>query len=187
MAEPRLLILDEPSLGLSPLLVEEMFAMILRLNKEGLAVLLVEQNVMQSLDIVHRAYVLEHGSFVMSGHRRRYSFQRRSQTRFSWTIAMTSSNTLRSRLSEAANRRCRRHLRSAHGADRNAGGISFALYFRRGDRLYEAGAAGHRSCQCRRSYRYGLANPRPGRGQSHCRCRQRLRQCAECRAHREAA
>ena len=67
MAEPRLLILDEPSLGLSPLLVEEMFAMILRLNKEGLAVLLVEQNVVQSLDIVRRAYVLENGSFVMSG------------------------------------------------------------------------------------------------------------------------
>jgi branched-chain amino acid transport system ATP-binding protein len=67
MAEPKLLILDEPSLGLSPLLVEDMFAMILRLNKEGLAVLLVEQNVMQSLDIVHRAYILEHGSFVMSG------------------------------------------------------------------------------------------------------------------------
>jgi len=67
MAEPKLLILDEPSLGLSPLLVEEMFAMILRLNKEGLAVLLVEQNVVQSLEIVRRAYVLEHGSFVMSG------------------------------------------------------------------------------------------------------------------------
>ena len=67
MAEPKLLILDEPSLGLSPLLVEEMFAMILRLNKDGLAVLLVEQNVVQSLDIVHRAYVLEHGSIVMSG------------------------------------------------------------------------------------------------------------------------
>jgi branched-chain amino acid transport system ATP-binding protein len=67
MADPKLLILDEPSLGLSPLLVEEMFAMILRLNRDGLAVLLVEQNVVQSLDIVHRAYVLEHGSFVMSG------------------------------------------------------------------------------------------------------------------------
>jgi branched-chain amino acid transport system ATP-binding protein len=67
MAEPKLLILDEPSLGLSPLLVEEMFAMILRLNGEGLAVLLVEQNVVQSLDIVRRAYVLENGSFVMSG------------------------------------------------------------------------------------------------------------------------
>lgn len=67
MAEPKLLILDEPSLGLSPLLVEEMFAMIRRLNKDGLAVLLVEQNVVQSLDIVHRAYILEHGCFVMSG------------------------------------------------------------------------------------------------------------------------
>jgi len=67
MAEPKLLILDEPSLGLSPLLVEEMFAMIMRLNRDGLAVLLVEQNVVQSLDIVRRAYVLENGSFVMSG------------------------------------------------------------------------------------------------------------------------
>jgi branched-chain amino acid transport system ATP-binding protein len=67
MADPKLLILDEPSLGLSPLLVEEMFDLIRRLNKDGLAVLLVEQNVVQSLDIVNRAYVLEHGSFVMSG------------------------------------------------------------------------------------------------------------------------
>ena len=67
MAEPKLLILDEPSLGLSPLMVEEMFTLIRRLNNEGLAVLLVEQNVAQSLDIVHRAYILENGSFVMSG------------------------------------------------------------------------------------------------------------------------
>jgi branched-chain amino acid transport system ATP-binding protein len=67
MAEPKLLILDEPSLGLSPMLVEEMFVLIQKLHKEGLSVLLVEQNVVQSLDIVHRAYVLEHGSFVMSG------------------------------------------------------------------------------------------------------------------------
>ena len=59
MGEPRLLILDEPSLGLSPLLVEEMFALIGRLNAEGLAILLVEQNVVQSLAIAHRAYVLE--------------------------------------------------------------------------------------------------------------------------------
>ena len=116
MAEPKLLILDEPSLGLSPLLVEEMFAMILRLNKDGLAVLLVEQNVVQSLDIVHRAYILEHGSFVMSGSCRGYSFQRRSQTRISRIIAMTQQNTLRSLLVEAADCRRARRLRSAHGA-----------------------------------------------------------------------
>ncbi len=67
MAEPRLLILDEPSLGLSPLLVEEMFALIRRLNHDGLAVLLVEQNVGQSLDIAGRAYVLENGSLRFSG------------------------------------------------------------------------------------------------------------------------
>jgi branched-chain amino acid transport system ATP-binding protein len=67
MAEPRLLILDEPSLGLSPLLVEEMFALIQSLNKEGLAIFLVEQNVMQSLEIADRAYVMENGSIVLSG------------------------------------------------------------------------------------------------------------------------
>jgi branched-chain amino acid transport system ATP-binding protein len=67
MAEPRLLILDEPSLGLSPLLVEEMFALIRRLHEEGLAVLLVEQNVGQSLAIADRAYVLENGAVRFAG------------------------------------------------------------------------------------------------------------------------
>ncbi len=65
MSEPRLLILDEPSLGLSPILVEEMFALIRDLNADGLAILLVEQNVLQSLEIANRAYVLENGVFVM--------------------------------------------------------------------------------------------------------------------------
>jgi branched-chain amino acid transport system ATP-binding protein len=67
MAEPKLLILDEPSLGLSPLLVEELFALIRRLHEGGLAVLLVEQNVGQSLEIADRAYVLENGSVRFSG------------------------------------------------------------------------------------------------------------------------
>jgi branched-chain amino acid transport system ATP-binding protein len=67
MAEPRLLILDEPSLGLSPLLVEEMFALIRRLHADGLSILLVEQNVAQSLDVADRAYVLEHGAFALAG------------------------------------------------------------------------------------------------------------------------
>jgi branched-chain amino acid transport system ATP-binding protein len=67
MAEPKLLILDEPSLGLSPLLVEEMFGLIRSLHREGLSVLLVEQNVGQSLDIADRAYVLENGSLRFSG------------------------------------------------------------------------------------------------------------------------
>jgi branched-chain amino acid transport system ATP-binding protein len=67
MPEPRLLILDEPSLGLSPLLVEELFALIRRLHADGLAVLLVEQNVAQSLDIAQRAYVLENGGLRFSG------------------------------------------------------------------------------------------------------------------------
>jgi len=67
MAEPVLLILDEPSLGLSPRLVEELFALIARLNEDGLTVMLVEQNVGQSLDIADRAYVLENGSVRFSG------------------------------------------------------------------------------------------------------------------------
>ena len=67
MAEPRLLILDEPSLGLSPLLVEEMFALIRDLGAQGIPVLLVEQNVVQSLAIAARAYVIEKGVVVLSG------------------------------------------------------------------------------------------------------------------------
>jgi branched-chain amino acid transport system ATP-binding protein len=70
MGEPRLLVLDEPSLGLSPLLVEEMFALVRRLNREGLAILLVEQNVVQSLALAHRAYVMENGRVVLSGEAR---------------------------------------------------------------------------------------------------------------------
>lgn len=67
MAEPRLLILDEPSLGLAPRLVEEMFALIARIAADGLSVMLVEQNVVQSLEIASRAYVLENGQIAMQG------------------------------------------------------------------------------------------------------------------------
>lgn len=67
MAEPRLLILDEPSLGLSPLLVEELFGLIGRLHTQGLAILLVEQNVAQSLQIAQRAYVMENGAVQFTG------------------------------------------------------------------------------------------------------------------------
>ena len=67
MSEPKLIILDEPSLGLSPKLVEEMFALIRRINEEGQSVLLVEQNVVQSLDVAARTYVLEQGRFAIEG------------------------------------------------------------------------------------------------------------------------
>jgi branched-chain amino acid transport system ATP-binding protein len=67
MAEPKLLILDEPSLGLSPLLVEEMFSLIKAINAEGIALLLVEQNVVQSLEVADRACVLDNGMFVLEG------------------------------------------------------------------------------------------------------------------------
>jgi len=67
MSNPKLLILDEPSLGLSPLLVEQMFELIKRINENGLTVLLVEQNVIQSLNIANRAYVIEEGTIAISG------------------------------------------------------------------------------------------------------------------------
>jgi branched-chain amino acid transport system ATP-binding protein len=67
MAEPLLLILDEPSLGLSPRLVEEMLQLIVRIRDDGIAVLLVEQNVVQSLEIADRAYVLERGVIAIEG------------------------------------------------------------------------------------------------------------------------
>jgi branched-chain amino acid transport system ATP-binding protein len=67
MGEPRLLVLDEPSLGLAPRIVDELFELIRTLNGQGLAILLVEQNVGQSLQIAHRAYVLENGALRFSG------------------------------------------------------------------------------------------------------------------------
>ena len=68
MAEPKLLILDEPSLGLSPLLIEELFALIKSIHADGVAILLVEQNVVQSLEVAARAYILDNGMFVLEGH-----------------------------------------------------------------------------------------------------------------------
>ncbi len=67
MAEPQLLILDEPSLGLSPRLVEELFALITAIHAQGTAVLLVEQNVVQSLQVAQRAYIVDNGRFVLEG------------------------------------------------------------------------------------------------------------------------
>ena len=67
MSEPELLIMDEPSLGLSPLLVEEMFALIQTINSEGLAILLMEQNAVQTLAIAHRGYIIENGMVAMQG------------------------------------------------------------------------------------------------------------------------
>ena len=67
MSRPRLLMLDEPSLGLAPLLVAEMFRIIREINGRGVTVLLVEQNLRQALEIAHRAYVIETGRVTLSG------------------------------------------------------------------------------------------------------------------------
>ena len=67
MARPRLLIVDEPSLGLSPILVENTFRILERVNREKVTILLVEQNVVKALQMAHRAYVLENGRIVLQG------------------------------------------------------------------------------------------------------------------------
>jgi branched-chain amino acid transport system ATP-binding protein len=67
MSRARLLLLDEPSMGLSPLLVREIFRVIRRLNETGVTILLVEQNARLALEIAHRAYILETGQIVLSG------------------------------------------------------------------------------------------------------------------------
>jgi branched-chain amino acid transport system ATP-binding protein len=67
MGKPRLVMFDEPSLGLAPAIVQEMFRIVRRLNEEGLTILLVEQNVIASLKIAHRGYVLENGRIELSG------------------------------------------------------------------------------------------------------------------------
>jgi len=67
MSLPTLLLLDEPSMGLSPILVEEIFRIIVEINKQGTSILLVEQNAQMALSVAHRAYVLETGRVVLSG------------------------------------------------------------------------------------------------------------------------
>jgi branched-chain amino acid transport system ATP-binding protein len=67
MANPRMLLLDEPSLGLAPILIEKIFATIQKINREGTSILLVEQNAQQALAVAHRGYVLETGKIVLEG------------------------------------------------------------------------------------------------------------------------
>jgi branched-chain amino acid transport system ATP-binding protein len=67
MARPRLLILDEPSLGLAPLIVARIFELLAEINARGVTILLVEQNAVMALDLSHRAYVLETGRIILSG------------------------------------------------------------------------------------------------------------------------
>ena len=67
MARPRLLMLDEPSLGLAPVVVGSIFANLTAINRDGLTILLVEQNVLRALRLSHRAYVLENGAVTLTG------------------------------------------------------------------------------------------------------------------------
>ena len=67
MSRPRLLLLDEPSLGLAPKMVDEMFAALARINRDGTTLLLIEQNVFQALAVADYAYVLSHGEMIAAG------------------------------------------------------------------------------------------------------------------------
>ncbi|HEY2996132.1 MAG TPA: ABC transporter ATP-binding protein, partial [Methylomirabilota bacterium] len=67
MAKPKVLLLDEPSMGLAPVLVEQIFETIAEVNRQGTTILLVEQNAAMALSIAHRGYVLETGAVVLSG------------------------------------------------------------------------------------------------------------------------
>ena len=70
MARPQLLLLDEPSMGLAPMIVQQIFDIITKINNEGMTIVLVEQNAQKALTVAHRAYVLETGTVVMSGNAR---------------------------------------------------------------------------------------------------------------------
>ena len=93
MARPRLLLLDEPSLGLAPVIVLELFKIIQRVNAEGVAVLLVEQNVAMALDIAARAYVLEQGRIVAKARRRRCCASRTYAARISARMPPSADGT----------------------------------------------------------------------------------------------
>ncbi len=67
MSEPKVLLLDEPSMGLAPILVEQIFETIASINKQGTTVLLVEQNAFMALQVAHRGYVLQTGEIALAG------------------------------------------------------------------------------------------------------------------------
>jgi branched-chain amino acid transport system ATP-binding protein len=67
MAKPKLLLLDEPSMGLAPLIVQDIFRTLRKINQAGLTIFLVEQNVRQALRLAEQAYVLENGAIVLAG------------------------------------------------------------------------------------------------------------------------
>jgi branched-chain amino acid transport system ATP-binding protein len=76
MARPRLLLLDEPSMGLAPLLVTQIFSIIKEINEQGTTVLLVEQNARMALTVAHRGYVLQTGQIVLTGTRKTCSLMK---------------------------------------------------------------------------------------------------------------
>ena len=94
-SEPRLLLLDEPSLGLSPKLSEEVFALIRRLRDRGLTLLLVEQNLRRTLALADRAYVLESGRIVLSGPAAELEADHRLMSSYLGTCAPESSQPAR--------------------------------------------------------------------------------------------
>ena len=67
MARPKLLLMDEPSMGLSPLMVEEVGGIVSNINKGGISIMLVEQNALMALDLAHKAYIIEVGAIVLEG------------------------------------------------------------------------------------------------------------------------
>ena len=87
MSRPRLLLLDEPSLGLAPILVQQVFATIREINAQGTTILLVEQNALQALSIAHRGYVLQTGEVVLTGP------GRASSSRTRWSARRTSERS----------------------------------------------------------------------------------------------
>ena len=98
MGQPRLVMLDEPSLGLAPVVVAEVFRVVRDLKRDGLTLVLVEQNVAQSLALAHRGYVLENGRIVMQGGGHRAA---RRRSRAAGLCRLVSAGRIRRRIRPA--------------------------------------------------------------------------------------
>ena len=85
LAKPKLIMLDEPSLGLSPLLVEQLFELIAHLRTDGFAILLIEQNTHMALEVASRGLVMEHGRVTHAGIGARSASQRKARPSLSWS------------------------------------------------------------------------------------------------------
>ncbi len=157
MARPRLLMLDEPSLGLAPMVVQEIFRTVAEINRAGTTVMLVEQNTRQALALAARGYVLENGRVVLVGPGSRAARQRARQARISGNVGEETRRRGDGHARSRDSRRTGDHPRRRGGVGHRGGGGAHRRGGGAGDLAHGVGARHRRHRQDRHAGRRGAA------------------------------